>query len=1598
MRLRKLRRFCLIFLMAILGVLILVFAFINLPFSQRFATRQVNQILSQVDVPIHIDAIRKILSGSVNVQGVVIADHQGDTIIYAGELQADIRLVALLRSKVVLRDLELDRAVVDLARKSGAEKLNIAAAFQSRKREDVAPSENEPASWEISIKKGELSHISFRMTDSIAGIHIYQDVSEIDIRGFRISLFERDIFCKTLDLSSADGSVNLTPRLMPIKEKTGSPWNLGLLNLLLNDIDFTFHQPSNGLKLETKVGEGSIRANKLELLSRTVDLRKISLKDATAAIHSGNRSKKSKDHSVDKESQFKWNISSDAIDVENSTAMLGTEPGAIYSGIDLNIKDFRLDNDQAGMKVRKMNFEVGNGFSLKNVKGELDSYSDQTQLHMKIETGNSHIGLEGYAEERLLDIIKRPGEIEKATMKIEQTQVSLSDLSCFIAELEESPLYAALSSSPIDMEGNLTMDESVFSFAEVSVSQQRNFNMALEGNVENPFRFSEATGELDLKISGIDQAWVERLATGFGIEDSLPDLSDLQIQGHISDSLKAPDIHIALTNNSGSVDIAGSIDLNREIFKLGCSFHSVDLGDLLLISEMGSFAGTGEIKGAGFPGENLNASFYLQIDTLGFNDYNYSQILLAGTLEPGEYELHMVAKDSSLKGDLNVVLNLADSAIGVNASGVILAQLNNLHLYDDTLAVETTVEAHLTLRGNELESDISASEVTFTTPQETAVVQQLNAHFRTDTVETLLYAEADFFNVDMLLLKPLNELDSLGEGYKNYFASFTDPSHMTAADRVSALPEISATGQISHHKVLNIFMEDAGLHFTNLDISIIHPSDENSLNTHIKGDEITYKMVKTGSLNAAITDSAGMIIFELIADKTSLFSGPESRLQLTGNFTNRSTLTTLSVDDSLNHSVYYLEVAGKVDSNQIVLEIPAQQFTMNREQWQMESPDLLSIDLATKKVSTALRINEDSSFIHVNTLNQDPFTTYKFDLSRVELGSLLSSDLFPGRPEGTISGFIDFSTNRDIEKRIVAGLQICDINYSGQDISDIQLDGSLSLGQSDDYSIDLVALMDSSNVELKSGKAEGGNHHIDAAFFHFPLVTIQPFTSEYLSDLGGFISGKFNSSSHKGSELYSGELMFEDARLKVNLLNSAFRIPPQHILIADERVVFNNFTVLDTLNRELNVDGYIELGRDKPISADLNISSSKLQVMSRDKKSTAPFTGNVFVDSRFSVKGPLTKPEVKGKILLSEGTEIFYQHMEDLRHSESEKIVNFVNQAATGEEIRAPMLSRQSNFMNSSIETIVEIDPTTRINFTLTKRMFNIDLDVKGGGQVQYNMLENEQVTLLGRYEIGEGAALLKLTGWPNKSFRIAEGGYIRWDGKVENPDLRFEAENRVSSSYINPIDGNRREIEFNVILQISGYLSDLNVLFTIRTPDQYVMSVINTMSPEEQMQQAISVLLFETIDLPGVSSSTDYMTQQVNQILASQLNRLTKSAIKGVDISFGLDSYNQSPQEGGESTTSLSYEVRKSLLNNRAQIEFSGRLHDVNQQPGASDLSLNNVSFEYRLDSAATKYLKVYNEHTYDDVFEGEVIKTGIGFTYRKRYRSLSDIWRRKR
>ncbi|MCD4770711.1 MAG: translocation/assembly module TamB, partial [Bacteroidales bacterium] len=700
-----------------------------------------------------------------------------------------------------------------------------------------------------------------------------------------------------------------------------------------------------------------------------------------------------------------------------------------------------------------------------------------------------------------------------------------------------------------------------------------------------------------------------------------------------------------------------------------------------------------------------------------------------------------------------------------------------------------------------------------------------------------------------------------------------------------------------------------------------------------------------------------------------------------------------------NEVVYDFEISSGFDGNNIVFKVPSRQLIMNGVQWQLDTPDLFLFNRTAKTISPSLRMHTNNSFLHLLSDGGNGMNSYNCEFSDVKITSLIRDDILPGKPAGLISGTVDYGVIADKGKKINTDLSFRDVSWSDLDFNSITLKGYFISEMPGNFKVDMTARLDTALIVVKGEKPAAGNRTINAEFTEMPINTFQPFVRDYLSEIRGDISGYFNISSDKDIENYSGELIINDANFRINTLNLKYRIPDDKILFSGKKMIFNNSRVLDSLNNELFIDGSVDFTNTKSIETDLEISSSELQVMNTGEDEKSSFYGNIFIDSRLSVKGPLLSPVLRGEILLSKGTEVFYRKMENLNITESEKIVRFVSSRSSGDKQIEHIKDVQIVHNNASVETIIKIDPTTIINFNLSERLFNIDLMIQGGGVLNYSMLVNNRINLAGKYEISKGTADLKMVGWPNKGFRITKGGFIRWDGNFDDPEVNFEALNTVRSSYTNPVDGKDRNVDFNVTLKLSNRLSDLNVLFAINTPDQYLMSIINTLSPEEQMKQAITILLFQKIDLPGISTSTDYMTEQVNQLIETQLNQLTKTTIKGVDISFGIDSYVQSTQAGGEETkTSLSYEVKRALLDDRAQIEFSGRINDFNKQPGASDISFNNFSFEYRLDSASTKFLKVYNEHTYEDVFEGEVTKTGVGITYRKSYRFFRDIWKREK
>ena len=215
----------------------------------------------------------------------------------------------------------------------------------------------------------------------------------------------------------------------------------------------------------------------------------------------------------------------------------------------------------------------------------------------------------------------------------------------------------------------------------------------------------------------------------------------------------------------------------------------------------------------------------------------------------------------------------------------------------------------------------------------------------------------------------------------------------------------------------------------------------------------------------------------------------------------------------------------------------------------------------------------------------------------------------------------------------------------------------------------------------------------------------------------------------------------------------------------------------------------------------------------------------------------------------------------------------------------------------------------------------------------------------------------------------------------------------------MNPIDGKSRTVDFLVSMKLADQLSLMNVSFGVKSSDQYMSSVLSTLSEDELMKQAINLLLFETISLPNMEDKSNYVSSQINNFWESQLNSLSKSRIKNVDLSFGVDSYSETSANGTrEEKTSLTYQLERKVLHNRGSIKISGKLNDDNQSNNGTNSVIENFTFEYALDSTDRKFLKLYSKRDYEDILDGEVTKSGIGFIYRKSYARLKDIWHRQK
>ena len=379
--------------------------------------------------------------------------------------------------------------------------------------------------------------------------------------------------------------------------------------------------------------------------------------------------------------------------------------------------------------------------------------------------------------------------------------------------------------------------------------------------------------------------------------------------------------------------------------------------------------------------------------------------------------------------------------------------------------------------------------------------------------------------------------------------------------------------------------------------------------------------------------------------------------------------------------------------------------------------------------------------------------------------------------------------------------------------------------------------------------------------------------------------------------------------------------------------------------------------------------------------------GKAFVDFYGTMKGPVERLELLGRLDVLGSTDMSYILRDtplstDNRMDELVKFVSFEDTTAT----------------------VVELQPMTSFKMDLTMNIaqgahvmcyLNTDhsnyIDLLGGGnlRLQYDLSGNMRLT--GRYTLDNGEMKYSLPVIPLKTFTIQDGSYIEFTGDPMNPKLNITATERTKAN-VGGSGGEGRTVEFDCGVIITKTLEDMGLEFTLSAPEDMTLNTeLQSMSVEQRGKLAVTMLTTGMYLADGNTGGFS-MNNALNSFLQSEINNITGSALRSLDLSFGMDN---STDASGGTHTDYSFKFSKRFWNNRMKIVVGGKVSTGPDVANQNESFFDNVTLEYRLGESSDKYLKLYYDNNSYDWLEGTVREYGAGFIWRRSLQHFKDIFR---
>lgn len=1420
---------------------------------------------------------------------------------------------------------------------------------------------------QVEIDGVRLQQASVNTAELIEGMKLKGDLGELFLRSHGVALSPETAMVNDLQLKDTHLFLSLadtTAADTVVSEPTF--WKIKLQRADLSNVSFTMDMPLDTMDFRVAFGEASLRNGFIDLHKSAYTVGRFRIKRGAAAVNMGNT----------------------PLDEEG-----GIDPSHLaFNDINIGIDSIYYQGNHIRAHIREFGLKERSGLEIVSTEGRLVTDEQTIRVpSLEIRTLDSYLTFEADADWSLSSANGNSGLRGRL-----MAEIGKSDLFKIIPHLPEE-FVRSFPSAPLRIQAGIDGSLNQLQFTGFNVTIPGSFEMRADGNLTDVLDSISRRGNINLSAQVQDMRFLSKLTEGVVIP------SGTALEGKLGLDGSEMQADVVLKQDSGKVTLLAGYNLKGDKYHADLKVDALNLNAFMPSDSLYMLSASLKAEGEGF---DFFDSHTRMEASGGIAHLEYGSKVLSGA------NLTASLKNAAAKVELGVKDNVMD------VSSIVQAELH-----------PKRVEADLNVNVNWM--DLYGMNLV-SKPFKTA--EKINVHFCSDMKNShalkasvkdirLMTAEKTFKAKDIHL-----GLDTANDSIRSFanagdlvflFRAKGGPEHLSAQIEklLSKVSEQWTARQINQPALRELLPVTSFYIFSGKDNPLanmmaanrvsynrmfvkMETSPENGLNGSAYLNNLRTDSLELDSIYFQTTQEALRQVF-----KSGVIAGNKPfqeafDISLNGAIDSTSANMMIEYLNGKKECGARIGFLAALQEHGISLQISPNEPTLVYRKFRVNPGNYVYLSDKGRIWADLSIFDEQHTGIGLystpdSTVQQD----LTLSLNRIDIAEFRR--IVPYMPD--VAGIINAETHyiqSEDQVQVSADVMVNRFAYNKQALGDWSLSAVYLPEKTGEQRIDGFVMRNSKEIMSWNGsyfpaQLEGSSGTLSAkmALNHFPLEVANAFIPDRMALLSGDLDGTMSVKGATDKPIMNGQINLDSVNVKVPQASLDLRFDNRPVRMVDSRLHFDKFKIFTKGKTPFTIDGDVDMVDLAKMKLDLRMYANNFEVLNAKRTKESMVYGKLYVDLNTVIKGEIESLNVRGNANIL-GTSDFTYIMKESPLTVEDRLgetVTFVNFRDTTEVPKRSIPTMSLGGMN--LMMTLHIDEAVQCRVEMDEQGTNY-MRFEGGGDLSFQYTAEGSMLLNGRYSLMSGEMKYEMPVIPLKTFHIENGSYIEWTGNIMNPNLNIQASERVRAS-VSQQDKSSRTVNFDVGVNITNRLENLGFTFTLEAPDDGgVQNELAGMSAEQKNKMAVTMLV-TGIYMPeggGAGGGGLSANSVLNSFLQSEINKVAGSALKTIDVNFGMEQTEQG--EDGSTRTDYNFQFAKRFWNNRFRIVIGGKISTGNTANQQDESFIDNVSVEYRLDNSGTRYIKVFHDKNYESILDGEVIETGAGIVLRKKISKLSELF----